>query len=226
MEADALKAEMAEGPVHWRWEGTSGHPRRITDTFAQTLQDEGFAVDLADVPVAMGPVGNVGEFQGALVARWRQPALSALRRKWFAAAVGLVLVPVIVGIFMLKYALDGRRHVVALDWRGEAYPTTARAGQVNFGAERTGIVSDVRVTMRGAILDAGRVAGSHAELEPTLDRVQWKLSHVLTNLTMPTPMAPGASPDGGAVDGAFTPAPQQLEGAPQPPALDEGRKDA
>ncbi|MCY4624551.1 MAG: hypothetical protein OXC99_06090 [Chloroflexi bacterium] len=223
MEIDTLRSEMAEWPVQWRWEGTSGHPRRITDNFMQALEDEGFTVDLADVPITQGPVGNVGEFEGALVARWKQPSLSALKRKWFAAAVGLVLVPIIVGIFMIKYALEGRRHVVGLDWRGEAYSTTARAGQVNFGAERTGIVTDVRVTMRGAVLDAGRRVNDLTNLQPKLDRMQFKLSHSLTNLTMPTPMAPGAGPDGGTVDGAFTPAPPQLEDAAPPPALDEGR---
>ena len=225
MEVDALRAEMAEWPVQWRWEGTSGHPRRMTDNFVQALEDEGFTVDLADIPIAQGPVGNVGEFEGALVARWKQPSLSALKRKWFAAAVGVVLAPVIVGLFMIKYALEGRRHVVGIDWRGEAYPTTARAGQVNFGAERTGIVTDVRVTMRGAVVDAGRRVNDLANLQPKLDRLQWKLSHSLTNLSMPTPMAPGAGPDGGTVEGAFTPSPQPLEDGAPPPALDEGRTD-
>ena len=201
-------------------------PRRITDNFVQALQDEGFTVDLADVPVTQGPLGNVGEFEGAIVARWKRPSLSALRRKWLAAAVGVVLLPVIVGFFIIKYAMDGRRHLVAIDWRGEAYPTTARAGQVNFGAERTGIVSDVRVTLRGAILDANKKVRDLSELQPALNRLQWKLSQSLSNLTMPAPMAPGAPPEGGLVDGAFTPAAPPLEGAAPPPALDEGRTDA
>ena len=226
MEIDSLRSEMAEWPVEWRWEGTSGHPRRITDNFVQALEDEGFTVDLADVPVTQGPLGNVGEFEGAIVARWRQPSLSALRRKWFAAAVGVVLLPLIVGVFIIKYALDGRRHLVAIDWRGEAYPTTARAGQVNFGAERTGIVSDVRVTLRGAILDANKMVRDLSDLQPALNRLQWKLSQSLSTLTMPAPMAPGASPGGGLVDGAFTPAAPPLEGGAPPPALDEGRTDA
>lgn len=223
---------MAPWPIKWRWEGTSGHPRRMTDNFSQALEDEGFTCELADVPISQGPLGNVGEFEGALIARWRQPRLTALKRKWFAAAVGIVLVPVIIGIFMIKYALDGRRQFVALDWRGEAYPTTARAGQANFGAERTGIVTDVRVTMRGAVVDAGRMVNDHSALQPKLDRLQWKLQHSLTNLTMPTPMAPGASIEGappaggGTVEGAFKPAPQPLEDSTPPPALDEGRRDA
>ena len=226
MEIETLRSEMAEWPVEWRWEGTSGHPRRITDNFVQALEDEGFTVDLADVPVTQGPLGNVGEFEGAIVARWRQSSLSALRRKWFAAAVGVVLLPVIVGFFIIKYALDGRRHLVAIDWRGEAYPTTARAGQVNFGAERTGIVTDVRVTLRGAILDAHKSVRDLSELQPAMNRLQWKLSQSLTNLTMPTPMAPGMSPGGATVDGGFTPAAPPLEGTAPPPALDEGRTDA
>ena len=175
MEIETLRLEMSEWPVEWRWEGTSGHPRRITDNFVQALEDEGFTVDLADVPVTQGPLGNVGEFEGAIVARWKQPSLSALRRKWFAAAVGVVLLPVIVGIFIIKYALDGRRHLVAIDWRGEAYPTTARAGQANFGAERTGIVSDVRVTLRGAIMDANKMVRDLSDLQPALNRLQWEV---------------------------------------------------
>ena len=120
-------------------------------------------------------------------------------------------------------AATPRRHRLA---RGRAYPTTARAGQVNFGAERTGIVSDVRVTLRGAILDANKKVRDLSELQPALNRLQWKLSQSLSNLTMPAPMAPGAPPEGGLVDGAFTPAAPPLEGAAPPPALDEGRTDA
>lgn len=216
---------MAEWPVQWRWEGTSGHPRRITDALVQTLEDEGFAVGLADAPVKWGPVGNVGEFDGALVARRRQSSTEAVRRKWFAAAMGVVLIPVVVGAFMVKYALDGRRLHVALDWRGEAYPATARADKGGIGAERAGIISDVRVTLRAAVFDANRRVKDQAELQPVLDRVQWRLSETLPTLTMPAG-APAAPGEAGTVEGAFTPAAPPLEDAAQPPALDEGRKDA
>ena len=216
---------MAEWPVQWRWEGTSGHPRRITDTLVQALQDEGFAADLADVPVKWGPVGSVGEFDGALVARRRQSSADAVRRKWFAAAMGVVLAPVVVGIFMVKYALDGRRLHVALDWRGEAYPATARADKGGFGAERAGIISDVRVTLRAAVFDANRMVKDFSDLQPALDRVQWRLSETLPTLTMPAGAPPGPG-EADTVEGAFTPAAPQLEEGAQPPALDEGRKDA
>ena len=216
---------MAEWPVQWRWEGTSGHPRRITDTLVQTLEEEGFAVGLADVPVKWGPVGSVGEFDGAIVARRRQSSAEAVRRKWFAAAVGVVLVPVVVGIFMVRYALDGRRLHVAVDWRGEAYSATARADKGGFGAERAGIISDVRVTLRAAVFDANHMAKDLSDLQPTLDRVQWRLSEMLPTLTMPAGAPPGPG-EADTVEGAFTPAAPRLEDAAQPPALDEGRKDA
>jgi hypothetical protein len=113
MEIEDLRSEMADWPVQWRWEGTSGHPRRITDNFVQALEDEGFTVELADAPLSPGPLGNVGEFEGAIIARWKRPSLKALRRKWFAATVGVVLAPLIIGLFIIKYALEGSRQNVA-----------------------------------------------------------------------------------------------------------------
>ena len=223
MEIENLRSEMAKWPVQWRWEGVSGHPRRILDNLVQTLEDHGFTVDVADVPLTQGPVGNVGEFEGALIARLRQSRTAALRRKWAAALVGVLLAPVVVGIFMIKYALEGRKYQLGLEWRGEAYPSTARADQGGFGAERSGIVSDIRVTMRGATSDADRQVNDLSDLQPTLDRVQWTLSETLPSLTMPASMTAGAPGLEGAVEGTVT---ATLEDAPHPSALDEGRKDA
>ena len=217
---------MAEWPVQWRWEGTSGHPRRITDTLVQALEDEGFTVDLADVPVKWGPVGSVGEFDGALVARRRQSSAEAVRRKWFAAAVGVVLVPVVVGIFMVRYALDGRRLHLALDWRGEAYPATARADKGGFGAERAGIISDVRVTLRAAVFDANRMARDLSDLHSALDRVQWRLSEDAAHPHHARRSAAGSGGCRTQSRGPSPPLPRSLKDAARPPALDEGRKDA
>lgn len=224
MNIEDIRSEMAAWPVQWRWEGTSGHPRRMTDVFVRTLEDQGFTVELADVPLSWGPVRNVGEFEGALIARWRQSSGEALRRKWAAAAIGVVLAPVIVGVFIIKYALEGRKHQMGLEWRGESYPATARADHGGFGAERTGIISDVRVTLRGAISDANRPATDISDLQPALDRVQWALSETLPTLTMPAGVTTHDA--SGAVEGAFTPASPSLEGTEQPPSLGEGRTDA
>ena len=225
MEIENLRSEMAAWPVQWRWEGVSGHPRRMTDVFVRALEDQGFTVDLADVPLSWGQARNVGEFEGAIIARWRQSSGEALRRKWAAAAVGVVLAPVIVGIFMIKYALEGRRHQVGLEWRGESYPATARADKDGFGAERTGIVSDVRVTLRGAISDANRLVRDLSDMQPSLNRIQWALEGILPTLTMP---AGTAQPEGaaGAVEEAFTPASPALDATEKPPSLGEGRADA
>ena len=87
MDIDELKAEQAAWSVLWRWEGSSGHPRRMADTFAQALEKLGFSVDIAETPLREGGLENVAEFEGVIIARTHQSRLrpfgrSGLRRSW------------------------------------------------------------------------------------------------------------------------------------------------
>ena len=217
MEIEELKATMEGWPVQWRWEGASGHPRRMMDTFVQSFEAQGFTVDAADVPLSQGPLGNVAEFEGALIARAVQSRGRAVKKKWVAAVVGVALLPLVIGYFVLKYAFEGRKYQVGLEWRGEAYSTTARADQAGFGAERAGIVSDVRITLRGAVFEVGRLLKDVSDIQPRLNILQDTLSETLPSLSMPTGVRP-APPELG--EGVI---PSEIEEPPKPPELGDGR---
>lgn len=230
MEIEELKTAMEGWPVQWRWEGTSGHPRRMTDTFVHAFEAQGFTVDVADVPLSQGPLGNIAEFEGALIARATQSSGGAAKKKWAAAVVGVVLLPLVVGYFVLKYAFEGRKYEVGLEWRGESYSTTARADQGGFGAERAGIVSDVRVTLRGAVFELGKLINDLSDVQPKLNVLQTTLSETLPALSMPTGAQPVQSAIGSepamsefpeGLDGEILPA--KIDEPPQPPMLDDGR---
>ena len=230
MEIEELKAAMEGWPVQWRWEGTSGHPRRMTDTFVQTFESLGFTVEVADVPLSQGPLGNVAEFEGALIARANQSRRGAAKKKWAAGIVGVALLPLVVGYFVLKYAFAGRKYEVGLEWRGEAYSTTARADQGGFGAERAGIVSDVRVTLRGAVFELGKLINDVSDIQPKLNVLEGTLSETLPALSMPTGVQPVQSALGseptmpelpGRLDDDILPA--EIDEPPQPPMLGDGR---
>ena len=230
MDIEELKATMESWPVQWRWEGTSGHPRRMLDIFVQTFEAQGFTVDVADVPLSQGPLGNVAEFEGALIAHARQSKGGAAKKKWAAGIVGIALLPLVVGYFVLKYAFEGRKYEVGLEWRGEAYSTTARADQGGFGAERAGIVSDVRVTMRGAVFELAKLISGVSDIQPKLNVLEGTLLD-----TLPALSAPAGVQQAQTVIGTTSPmselgqgnneddAPFEIDEPPQPPVLGDGR---
>ena len=230
MEIEELKSTMADWPVQWRWEGTSGHPRRMADIFVQTFEEQGFTVEVADAPLSQGPLGNVAEFEGALIARASQSRKGAAKKKWAAGIVGIALLPLVVGYFVLKYAFEARKYEVGLEWRGEAYSSTARADQGGFGAERAGIVSDVRVTLRGAVFELGKLINDVSDIQPKLTVLEGTFSETLPALSMPTGVRPSqpalgseqTMPElgqGAEVDVL----PPEIEEPPQPPMLGDGR---
>ena len=230
MDIDELKATMESWPVQWRWEGTSGHPRRMVDIFVQTFEAQGFTVDVADVPLSQGPLGNVAEFEGALIAHANQSKGGAAKKKWAAGFVGIALLPLVVGYFVLKYAFEGRKYEVGLEWRGEAYSTTAHADKGGFGAERAGVVSDVRVTMRCAVFELGKLINGVSDIQPKLNVLEGTLLD-----TLPALSAPAVVQHSQTVLGSTLPmselgkrndeddAPNEIDETPQPPVLGEGR---
>jgi hypothetical protein len=234
-EFDELQKEQAGWPVRWRWEGASGHPRRMADALARAFEEQGLAVEMAVAPSQPGPLENVAEFEGVLVSRARQPRSEALREKWAAAVLGVLLTPVLVGLFLIRFALDGRRYGVSLEWRGEAYSTRARADQGGFGAERSGVVSEVRLTLRAAAFDGGQLKKGAQGLHPALDALQARLDAALPSLapsvgqgseaqglgagTAPTELAPGSGTR--ELDGP--PDPPEIGREPTPPEIGDGR---
>ena len=230
MDIEGIKATMEGWPVQWRWEGTSGHPRRMVDNFVQTFETQGFTVDVADVPLSQGPLGNVAEFEGALIAHARQSKGGAAKQKWAAGIVGIALLPLVVGYFVLKYAFERRKYEVGLEWRGEAYSTTARADQGGFGAERAGIVSDVRVTMRGAVFELGKLINGVSDIQPKLNVLEGRLLDTLPSLS-----APAGIQQTQTVLGSTSPMPElgqginednapfEIDEPPQPPMIGDGR---
>ncbi len=222
---EELRAEQEAWPVRWRWEGTSGHPRRMADSFAQAFEEQGFSVDMADGPMQPGPLENVAEFQGVLVARARQPRSEALRERWAAAVLGALLLPVLVGLFLIRFALDGRRYGISLEWRGEAYSTRARADQGGFGAERSGVVSEVRLTMRVAAFEGAQIKKDIRSLLPTMEALQRRLETALPSLAP----AAGADREGRELGGGTGPRElvdgppiQELDRDPNRPELGDG----
>ena len=146
---EELFARQQDWPVHWRWEGSSGHPRRLVDTLANSFREKGYRVVVAESDMRGGPLPNVGEFEGVLIAERQQSRKQAVSERWLYAVVGLLLIPVLIGFVLLVAAFQPRKFSIGLDWRGEVYTTGARGEIGQWSAERTGVISDVRMTMRG-----------------------------------------------------------------------------
>ena len=229
MEIDELKSKMETWPVQWRWEGTSGHPRRMADIFVQIFEAHGFRVDIVELQQGNDSLKNVTEFEGALTGQSSQSRTGAVKKKWAAGIVGIALLPLIIGYFVLKYAFQERNYEIGLEWRGEAYSTTARADQGGFSAERAGIISDVRVTLRGAVFELGKVIKDLSDIHTKLETIQATLTEALPALSAPSSMTSarvtlGSDPsilelEEGVDVNTHSPA---IDEPPQPPVLRGG----
>ena len=144
-----LIREQETWQVFWRWEGTSGHPRRIADKLADILEDQGYAVRVAEGQMRQEPIATVADFEGALIAERRQSVQEALAEHRFYVIVGILLLPLLLGLFFLWSAFQTRRTCFGIHWRGETYLAAARGGSERFSAERSALISDVRLTLRG-----------------------------------------------------------------------------
>ena len=229
MEIEELRSKMETWPVQWRWEGTSGHPRRMVDIFVRTFEAHGFTIEVAELQGGNGPLKNVTEFEGVLTGLSSQSKAGAARKKWAAGIVGIALLPLVIGYFVLKYTFHERKYEVGLEWRGEAYSTTARADQGGFSAERAGILSDVRITLRGAVFELGKLIKDVSDIQPKLNTIQATLLDTLPTLSAPSSVSSARSTLGSeppllelehGVDGGIdSPA---IDEPPQPPVLRGG----
>ena len=149
-EIESLRNQQLAWPIHWRWEGTTGHPRQLADMLAEVLEDRGYTVSLAEGDLQGEPLENIAHFEGAAVAKRKQPTSKALREKWIALAVGILLLPILIGLVLIWIAFRPRRYCIGLHWRGEAY-AAGKHGEIPGGqADRVSTVSDARLTVRAA----------------------------------------------------------------------------
>ena len=105
--------------VFWRWEGTSGHPRRIADKLADILEDNGYTVGVAEGRLRQEPIASVADFEGALIGERRQSINEALTEHKTYLLLGFILTPLLVGLFLIWSAFQTRRTCFGIHWRGE-----------------------------------------------------------------------------------------------------------
>lgn len=146
---DDLDRLLQTCPVLWRWEGRSGHPRQLADVLGQVLEDRFYNVETAGNDIQAEALANVGEFQGKIVAKRQGSRWEAFRERWAYALIGLILLPLFVGIFLIIAAFAPRRYYIGLYWRGEVYTASGRVESASWGIERANVISDVRLTIRG-----------------------------------------------------------------------------
>lgn len=226
-ELDELREELQGWPLRWRWEGSTGHPRRMVDALTQQLQELGYSVTVAEGEMRSTPLGNVGEFEGALIARAYQSRKEALKQKWPYALFGVILLPVLIGIPLLRYALDPLRYQIGLSWRGEAYPAGARLEVQQYGMERTTIVSEVRLACHATALEGDEVRPEDVTMQHHAVALKEHIDSALPPLVAPRSTRE-ALPEGSdtwpaieAEDARGRLEPPDTEGRQLPPPSDE-----
>jgi len=144
-------------PTIWRWTGTTDHPRQLTDTLRLALEQAGFMVDVVvEGEPKREVLGEVADFDGSISGVSNENMSSALKRKWPWLALGVLLLPVLVGLLLIRYALRPRTYAVQLSWRGEMYEAAAsseRRGESRESESRARIVSDVRLELGAAAIE-------------------------------------------------------------------------
>ena len=191
---ESLRNQQLGWHIHWRWDGTTGHPRQLVDTLVEVLQDRGYTVSLEEGELQAEPLENIAHFEGAAVSERRQPISEALREKWIILAVGILLIPILIGLVLIWIAFRPRRYCIGLHWRGEAY-AAGKQGEIPGGqADRVSTVSDARLTVRLAsgytIPGPGRVSPPeqhpvtvHMDFQEDLDTVVHRVEAILPQIT-------------------------------------------
>ena len=133
-----------------RWEGSIGHPRRLIASARAVLEDAGYTVR-SDYNDRAAPVRDTSYFEGEITARQEQ----RLVNPWLMA-LGVLTLPLVMGYWIIKGAFGWKRSLIQVEFEGESYYVGAREersvqaesqGRSAY-AERAGVVSDVRLTLR------------------------------------------------------------------------------
>ena len=132
-----------------RWEGKIEHPRQLLSGLRALLEDLGYEASAA-LDERTSPIRDVSYFHGILVGKKEQDKIRPQ-----LIALGVLLLPVIVGIFILARANRQSRAVILIELEGESYLTRAGGEDSQAGprarrsvAERSGVVGDARMAVR------------------------------------------------------------------------------
>ena len=149
---------VASSPEEWltikkRWEGRIGHPRKLIGSTRAALEDLGYVV-IGSYNDETAPMRDTSYFEGTIVAR-----LDQQKTNHWLLALGLITLPLIVGYWIIKAAPELKRSLIKISFEGESYSVGAREGRVFQGnahgrsayAEKTGVVSDIRVNLKAGV---------------------------------------------------------------------------
>ena len=104
-EIEPLRDSQSGWRIHWRWEGTAGHPRQFADSLVRILEDRRYVVALAEGALQGAPLSNVADFEGMAVAQKKQSVSAAAKENRALLIVGIVLLPVLIGLVLIWMAL-------------------------------------------------------------------------------------------------------------------------
>lgn len=177
---EALRALDKAPPL--RWEGKIEHPRQLMSALRAMLEDLGYKTATA-LDERTSPMRDVSYFHGILIGREEQERIRPQ-----LIALGIVLVPLLVGFVLLAKANQQVRSLLLIEIEGESYLSRAGGedsqagvrGQRRAVAERTGVVGDVRISLRRL---RGRPAGKSEYGLAALKPPSEALAHDVAELT-------------------------------------------
>lgn len=177
---EALRALDKAPPL--RWEGKIEHPRQLMSALRAMLEDLGYKTTAA-LDERTSPMRDVSYFHGMLIGREEQ---ERIRPQWIA--LGILLVPLLVGFIFLARANQQVRSLLLIEIEGESYLSRAGGedsqagvrGQRRAVAERSGVVGDVRISLRQL---RGRPEGKSEHGLTALKSPSEALAHDVAELT-------------------------------------------
>lgn len=126
----------------WRWTGRIGHPRQLMAGIVSFLEDAGYQVEEPVFTESKSQLDGVATFEG-LIRASRGVGHTALLQ----LVAGALLIPVILGFRLIANALKRPYLTVEVQFSGEEYWAGVRGAPGQVEAQRTGVVSDVRVVV-------------------------------------------------------------------------------
>ncbi len=188
------RSDLGNIPNLWRWEGQTGYPRRFISAVENILEDSGFRVH-SDYREDDASLRDSAYYGGSIRGIKEISYLS-----WVTLAIGVLLLPLIVGFWVARAAFKKERAVLDISFNGELYWATARAQTSRAdmvgsepSIERSGVLADLRITIKAG---AGSPEGQY-QVNSITKRDRWglesqarsiveKLEEQLPTLQVPT----------------------------------------
>ncbi len=148
---DADERWKGNGTLVWSWQGRVGHPRHVGYEIDKILRRRKIRIRshmFGDKPAV---IRDVATFQARLKAR-RTARDFSRKQAWIGIGLILTVLPIIVGLWILRGAGRGPVLHVLVTYQGEEYGT--RAKEPTFTpeeTERVGVISDCRLDVRAWI---------------------------------------------------------------------------